>query len=322
MLTTIAQFGTPVPGYTVAPTPAPRQTFPTEGSTDIFSKLDTSHGFRQDGPVYPSLSSRLFPALEALDETVKVLGKNPGSQDVDRSNVRRIIRSVLPLALAHQDSYPEKKFKKAVKGLKQFSSAVGRFKDFYILEGEIKKLHPSGLPKDLSKALDKEYEKREKKFKKAYREFRKEELPRAIEVLSSPRGLDHLGDPREIVERDRRHMAHHIGQLADKVDQVGLGADDPDEFHEGRKALRGLLIAGQATRETFDFPAGCLEGASQIVNNLGVAQDSYLALEWCQKSGFKIEAAALDKVYSGLHDAEVEACRNYRGVDLFRKAVG
>ena len=320
-LTTITQFEHGVLPPMVTATPTPVKQFPTEGTTDIFTRITPIQNDDSQGPTFPSLTAKLMPAMDALEKTVEVLGKNPTPEELDRSNIRRIIRSVMPFVEAHQDSFGEKKHKKTVKGLKSMAKAVGRFKDFYILEAELNKVHPQGLPKKMRKKLDKEFKKREAAFQDAYKQFRKKDLPYAMKVLSEPKRLDHLGSPQEVLEMDRRLLGNRISELVDNVDQVGLGRDDPDDFHEGRKALRAVLIAAQGTRDMFDYPDNCVEQASKIVNGLGVAQDSYIGYEWCQKHGFEKEAAQLKSTYDGLHDTEITACKEYNGLPAFRRAV-
>lgn len=325
MLKAIPQFEHGVLPAAVTSQPAVKNSevkrFPTEGTTDIFTRITPLQTDDSQGPAFPSLTGKMLPALDALEKTVKVLGKKPSPEELDRSNIRRIIRSVMPFVEAHQDSYGEKKYKNSVKGLKRMARAVGRFKDFYILEAELEKIHPNGLPKKMRKKLDKEFKQREAAFQDAYKRFRKEDLPYALKALGQPRRLEHLGSPREVLEMDRRLMGNRISELVDKVDQVGLGRSDPEEFHEGRKALRAVLIAAQGTRDLFDFPNDCVDQASKIVNGLGVAQDSYIGYEWCRDHGFETEATQLKANYDQRHHAELEACRQYQGLGDFRRAV-
>lgn len=321
MLGPIAQFEYGVLPTAPAKVAAPVKRFPTEGTTDIFSRITPLHRDDGVGPTFPSLTAKLMPAMEALEKTVELLGKKPSPEELDRSNIRRIIRSVMPFVEAHQESFDQGKHKKTVKGLKSMAKAVGRFKDFYILERQLKKLYPAGLPKKMRKKLEKEFEHREAAFQDAYKKFRKKDLPYAMQVLSEPKRLDHLGSPQQVMETDRRLLGHHISELADHVDRVGLGRDDPHEFHEGRKALRAVLIAAQGTRDMFDFGDSCVDEASSIVNGLGVAQDSFIGYEWCKDNGFEEEARRLKADYDLLHRNEVSACKEFRGLDAFRRAV-
>ncbi|MBI3927687.1 MAG: CHAD domain-containing protein [Armatimonadetes bacterium] len=302
---------------------APRK-FLLEGTTDVFQVMPKTHRYGEAGPIPPSLGSRLLPALDALEQTVKQLGKHPTPEEADRSNVRRLIRVLLTLAETHRDSYPEKKFERAARKLKQLASAVGRFKDHGILEQEVASLFPGGeVPRKVRKRLDRSSDKVKSQFDKAFREFRKEDLDSVVRVLSRPAPVEAAG-PQEIQKEDRRRLSQRISDLTESVDRVGLHNQDPLEFHASRKALRWLLLTTQSSDGLFGFPPRDVEGMSRVVNGLGVAQDKFIAWDWLEREGFDELAAVKKGQYGELHDHELQGSAEFErsgALQRIRQAV-
>lgn len=295
-----------------ASAPAPQKTFLLEGSTDVYEVLPQHHRFPPgEGPIYPALGKKLLPAVDALEQTVGQLGKHPTPEEADRSNIRRLIRVILTLSDAYQDSYDEKKLKKATKKLKRVASAIGKYKDHGILQKKVDEMHPDGVPRKIQKRLDATLEKREAQFKEAYKQFRKEDLEYVVGVLSRPSTLDGTRSPEDIEKADRKALGNHISGLVDQVENVGLTHHDPHEFHEGRKALRWVLLASQGTRDVLPFEDRDVDAMSNLVNGLGVAQDSCIAWEWLEEEGFKPEARTMEQEYWQLHDHELAAAREF-----------
>lgn len=301
--------GQPLTHTAAAP---PSRQFLLEGTTDVYEVLPREHRFEPgEGPIYPALGKKLLPAVDALEQTVGQLGKHPTPQEADRSNIRRLIRVMLTLSNAYQDSYPDKKLAKATRKLKRVASAIGKYKDHGILQQKVDELYPHGVPKKIQKRLDAHLEKREAQFKKAYRQFRKEDLAYVVDVLSRPASLDGTRSPHDIESADRARLSGHLSGLVDEVDRVGLTHHDPHDFHEGRKALRWVLLTAQGTNDVLPIPSASVDSMSNLVNGLGVAQDSCIAWEWLRDEGFKSEAKAMEKEYWELHDHELVAAQQF-----------
>ena len=83
--------------------------FLLEGVTDIYGSLPEAE--KRDEPLYPTMEKKLFPALDAMEKTVEELGKHPTPEEVDTSNIRRLIRAFQPVAEAFEGSYDRKDFK-------------------------------------------------------------------------------------------------------------------------------------------------------------------------------------------------------------------
>lgn len=284
----------------------PTRQFLLEGTTDVYEVLPQQHRFEAgEGPIYPALGRKLLPAVDALEQTVGQLGKHPTPEEADRSNIRRLIRVMLTLSSAYQDSYPDKKLAKATRKLKRVASAIGKYKDHGILQQKVDELYPDGVPKKIRKRLDAHLEKREGQFQKAYRKFRKEDLAYVVDVLSRPASLDGTRSPRDIEQADRARLSGHLSGLVDEVEKVGLTHHDPHEFHQGRKALRWVLLTAQGTHDVLPIPNPAVEAMSELVNGFGVAQDSCIAWEWLRDEGFKSEAKKMQTEYWELHNLEV-----------------
>lgn len=274
--------------------------FPLEGrNRDLFEALQPHSEFVPDGPVFPTLGSRLFPALDAMDKTVEALGKHPTPEEVDRSNLRRLIRAIEPLLETYRDCYAPDDFDRAHGELKSVGKALGRYKDIAVVESEATAVHGDSLPKKLAKKLKRSREKRAKKFAEAYRRFRKKGLKRAAEVLHHPR-LRGIADPRRLEAEDKERMADTVQTSLKAVRQRGLEHYHPTDFHAARKALRAALNAVNAAAGTFEFDADTVERTTDLVDSYGRAQDAEIAREWLKAKGFKKEARAAGERYQVL----------------------
>lgn len=302
-------------GFLIAgqrPTPAgpPPRAYPVEDCRDIFSALHRFDPVRYgDGPAFPTVTSRVYPMLDAMEQTVEALGKRPAPEDVDRSNLRRLIRALEPLADAYQDAFKEKKLKKGMKELKSVGKALGKYKDLAVIETEIRGLSPDGtLPRDIRRALEKEKAKRLDTFVDAYDRFRDKGLKRAVEALTSPRGLEGVS-AAELEKMDRERMAWAVTDRLDEVDKVGLQHSDPEAFHEGRKSLRTALYSVNASTHLFSFSEQDVAAATGVVDSFGVAQDCETARDWLKANGFRKEARQLKSRYQGLQQQALEEAR-------------
>lgn len=289
--------------------PAPR-TYPVEDCRDIFSALHRFDPVRYgDGPTFPTVTSRVYPILDAMEQTTRALGSRPAPEEVDRSNLRRLIRALEPLADAYQDAFKEKKLKKGMAELGTVGKALGKYKDLAVIETEIRGLSPDGtLPRDIRKALEKEKSKRLEQFVEAYDRFRDKGLKRAVEALTTPRGLEGVS-ASGLEKMDRQRMAWAVTDRLDEVDQVGLEHRDPEAFHEGRKALRTALYSVNASTHLFDFPEPDVAATTSVVDTFGLAQDCQTARDWLKAHGFKKEAKELKARYQSLQQQALDEAR-------------
>lgn len=299
-------------GVPPAPTAAPPRRFLLEGVTDVFSRMPATERFSAsgEGPVYPSLGRVLFRGLEAMEQTVAELGKHPTPDEMDRSNLRRLVRAMAPVVEAHQDCYPEKGYRKATEELSSLVKAVGRYKDVGILEKEVKGLCEGRVPPRIAKRLETKRAKEAERFREAYKHFRKHGLETCVDVLGSPRRLQ-SGSPARIEAADRSALARRVLDLVERAESAGVVHEDPEEFHEGRKALRKMLNAMGAAQEAVDFSPEDADSVKRLVDGFGVAQDSFIAWEWLDQEGFRDEAARARQAYDARHQAELREARAF-----------
>ncbi len=265
---------------------------------DMFEALPETSDRGEGGPIYPTLGKRLFPALDAVETTVDQLGKNPSPEDVDRSNIRRLIRAFQPVVEAFKDSYKTKKYDKAMDSFQQIASKLGKYKDVSVIEEQVKAISPKGmLPFKIESKLKKLSAKRAEKFEKVYTDFRKEDMKEAMKILSNPKGIDE-SDPRKIEERDKDKLGHHIEALTAEVEQTGLLHTEPHKFHEGRKSLRKLLNSLSSSGDIFGIDKKDLDAMTSLVDSYGVAQDNNIAFEWLDKNGFDKEASKMKDLFT------------------------
>lgn len=265
---------------------------------DMFEALPETSDRGEGGPIYPTLGKKLFPALDAVETTIEQLGKSPSPEDVDRSNIRRLIRAFQPVVEAFSDSYKTKKYNRAMDGFQEIAGKLGKFKDVSVIEEQVKAISPKGmLPFKIESKLKKLSTKRAEKFQAAYTDFRKEGMKDAMKILSSPKGIDE-SDPRKIEERDRDKLGHHIEALTAEVEQTGLLHTEPHKFHEGRKSLRKLLNSLSSSGDTFGIDKKDIEAMTALVDSYGIAQDNNIAFEWLEKNGFDKEAAKVKELFN------------------------
>lgn len=269
-----------------------------EGLRDMYEGLpDTSDRKIKDGPIYPTIGKKLFPAMDALETTVGQLGKRPSPEEVDRSNVRRLIRAFQPVAEAHRGSYDKKDFKKAMQRFQKVASALGKYKDVAVIETEIKGISPGGvIPGDISKKLAKLKGKRAEQFDKVYKDFRKKDMKKAVKVMTRPVAAAE-DRPEKIDARDRTIMGQYLDEQLMEVREHGVDHKDPDKFHEGRKATRKLLNGMNASQDVFGYDKKDVDALTSLVSVYGVAQDKQIAYEWLEKEGFEKQAGVMKQTY-------------------------
>lgn len=284
--------------------PAGQRPFPLEGQRDVFQAL-AQRAPVESGPVPPSLGQQLGPALKALRKTVKSLGPNPTPYEMDNSNLRRLVRATLSVVEAHRDSFSEKDHRRGTRELKKLASAVGRFKDAGILEATVRSQFDGGkLPDKLETAIGREKARRAEAFDEAWKHFRETGLERVKRSFSRPHGMETT--PAGLRREDERRNRQHIARLLDELDRTGLQHECPDAFHEGRKALRAVLHACLASRESVQVSQEDLARMSNVVDGLGVAQDQHIAYTWLERKGFAAESAVARASYQKLHEAELQ----------------
>ncbi|MEQ8221463.1 MAG: CHAD domain-containing protein [Candidatus Eremiobacterota bacterium] len=266
-----------------------------EGTTDIYGALPEPE--KRDEPLYPTMEKKLFPALDAMEKTVEELGKHPTPEEVDRSNIRRLIRAFQPVAEAFEGSYDRKDFKKSMKKIQSLASSLGKYKDISVIETELKKIYPDGkIPEKIQKEIDAYRDKQAENFQETYKDFRKEDMDKALKILRNPEEPE-SSKPHKLEAKDRELLSKNMGELLDTVEEVGLQHKDPETFHEGRKSLRKLLNSMNATEDTFGFSEKDVKTMTDLVNVYGQAQDKYIAYEWLHKNGFNQEASTMMSLY-------------------------
>lgn len=265
-----------------------------EGITDIYGSLPETE--KRDENLYPTMEKKLFPALDAMEKTVEELGKHPTPEEVDRSNVRRLIRAFQPVAEAFEGSYGRKDFKKSMKKIQSLASSLGKYKDVSVIETELKKICPDGkIPQGIQKQIDEYRDKQAENFQETYKDFRKEDMGKALKILRNPEEPE--TKPHTLEGTDREILSKNMVGLLDTVEEVGLQHKDPETFHEGRKSLRKLLNSMNATEDTFGFSEKDVKTMTGLVNIYGQAQDKYIAYEWLHNNGFNQEASTMLSLY-------------------------
>jgi len=275
--------------------PAAAKTFPLEGRKgDLFEAVESLATTPPGGPTYPTLGKRLFPALDAAEQTVSALGKKPTPEEVDRSNLRRLIRATEPLMETYRDCYTPKEFKKAKKELKAVARAMGQYKDIAVVEAEVAAANEGVVPKDVAKAISKSREKRADNFKDAYKRFRKKGLPLAAEILRQPR-LAGVPDPQKLLKEDKKRLSSAVSEHLGKTESLGMQHQDSENFHEARKSLRATLNAINAAERTVSVDGEAVNQATELVDSYGKAQDAHIAESWLRQKGFTEQADKLSE---------------------------
>ena len=223
-----------------------------------------------------------------MKETVEQLGSNPSPDEVDRSNVRRLIRAFQPVAEAFEGSYDKKGYKKAMKGIQKLASNFGKFKDVHVVETELAEMYGGAdkVPEDMQVKLRASGKEQLKNFSDVYKEFREEGMDKAIKVLKNPEPPKKKKSTK-IEKKDTKKLSKNLIALADDLDNKGLIHDDPVEFHEGRKSMRKFLNSMNASQETFGFDKEDVDSMTELVDIYGQAQDKHIACEWLSQNGFK-----------------------------------
>ena len=285
-------------GKTEAQQPVQEKQFMLEGlKGDMFQALPETSDRGKDGPIFPTIGKKLYPALDAVEKTVEQLGKKPTPEEVDRSNIRRLIRAFQPVAEAFKDSYKGKKYKKAMGQFQQVASKLGKYKDVSVIEEQVKAISPKGmLPFKIESKLKKLSAKRAEKFQEVYKEFRKEGMKKGLKALSKPKTLGET-DPAKIEKADRAKLGYRIEKLTADVQQTGLLHKEPHKFHEGRKSLRKLLNSVNASGDMFGIPQEDVDSMTELVSVYGLAQDNNIAYEWLHDNGFEKEAATVKDLF-------------------------
>lgn len=282
-----------------APARPAQAAFPLEGCDDIYEALpDLGEQRPEAGPLHPTLSMRLLPGLDAMQQTVRALGKHPAAEAIDRSNLRRLIRALVPVVEAHRESFPRKRGERALEALQDAASAMGRYKDAAVIAGTVKRLFPGGVvPPKMEKKLRAEEESRQADFHEAWRRLRKHDLEDIVETLGHPRPAE-ARSPRAIEREDRRLMANAVDRALDGMGRDGLvDPSSPREFHGSRKALRHVLTSIQACGDTLPVAEADMKALADLVDCLGRANDLHITQKWLEKKGYDREAREAHRSY-------------------------
>jgi len=297
--------------------------YPLEGVSDIYEGIPGQHSASDsEDPVYLTLGTKLFPALDILKETMELLGKKPSPEEVDRSNVRRIIRAFTPVVEAFSMCYDEKDLENAMDHISDLADSLGNYKDASVIESVIRDTVPGGqIPGKLKGELEKDRARRSKKFGETYDHFRKKGMNKAMKVLYHPERLSHLS-PEKLLKRDREIMARAVKEQASGMKSHGLIHHDPKEFHEARKNLRTFVYAVKAATDLFDFEKRDIEAMSNQTLIFGLAQDSYTAYAWLKKKGFDREADLVLRRYDTQKQDALEGAEKLASSGVFEHIQG
>ena len=184
-----------------------------------------------------------------------------------------------------------------MKKIQSLASSLGKYKDVSVIETELKKICPDGkIPQGIQKQIDEYRDKQAENFQETYKDFRKEDMGKALKILRNPEEPE-SSKPHKLEGKDREILSKNIGGLLDTVEEVGLDHKNPETFHEGRKSLRKLLNSMNATENTFGFGEKDVKTMTDLVNVYGQAQDKYIAYEWLHNNGFSQEASTMLSLY-------------------------
>lgn len=295
-----------------APVAAPlEKTFPLEGRKgDLFKAVESLANTQPGGPTYPTLAKRLFSSVDAAEQTMAALGKKPTPEEVDRSNLRRLIRATEPLLETYRDCYPPKDFKKAQKEFKTVARAMGQYKDIAVVESEVAAVNGGEVPKDIAQSIKKSRKKLGENFRQAYKHFRKVGLPRAARILRDPR-VAGVPDPQKLLTEDRSRLKGSITDHLDKTKKLDLKHRHPETFHEARKSLRSTLNAINVADRTISVDSDALSKATALVDSFGQAQDAHIAETWLREHGFQDQADKLAQRYFQLQSRALDQAADF-----------
>jgi len=264
-----------------------------------------------EGPCYPLMTAKLFPALDQLESAVEGLGKNPTLQAVQDSKLRNICRWVLVLSEAYGDSYEKKPLHKAQRPVHDLANMAGAYKDSLLIEEQAKTLFPGGvLPSKMQKKIKAMQKESAEEFGAFLKDLRKHDLPKALKILRSPAPLEQT-DPAEIQRKDRRHLARALDDLVDCVGEVGLFHKDPEKFHDGRKTLRNIYAFIYATADVVPYRKEDVDTLLHLFTSYGEAQDKHIAQMWLEENGFRKEADVMLATQKELQKTAMEEAERF-----------
>ncbi len=245
------------------------------------------------GVLYPNLARKIFACADKMERTIEKLGDNPTPEQVHETKVRDIVRGLQGLTKAYGDCYDEEKLEEAMDSLKKFAYNAGQFKDLMVYEEKIQSVCPGGIPEAIKEKLASSGKEVEQEFRDFYREFKKDKLPEALEILRNPSGAGEL-DPKDIEKADINRLKTAIRGIADKILSVGLSQQDPEEFHTGRKSLRNLVQIINETDDLFSYKKEDIESLKHLFKSCGKSQDLHITRVWLQEHGFDKEAGQIE----------------------------
>jgi len=245
------------------------------------------------GVLYPNLARKIFACADKMERTIEKLGDNPTPEQVHETKVRDIVRGLQGLTKAYGDCYDEEKLEEAMDSLKKFAYNAGQFKDLMVYEEKIQSVCPGGIPEAIKEKLASSGKEAEQEFRDFYREFKKDKLPEALEILRNPSGAGEL-DPKDIEKADINRLKTAIRGIADKILSVGLSQQDPEEFHTGRKSLRNLVQIINETDDLFSYKKEDIESLKHLFKSCGKSQDLHITRVWLQEHGFDKEAGQIE----------------------------
>ncbi len=244
------------------------------------------------------LQGQLQLGMQAMRQTVERLGSHPTPAEVDRSNLRRLLRAMVPLLDICKPAYPADDLRKARRGMARLMRVLGHYKDGSNLEASLRSLQGGTISGPVEAELRADLEGRQREFDRSWAAFRRRGCDKLLRHLDAAASL-----PAGMLQKRWRKVVRNAVR---GVERSGLGSRDPERFHDERKALRVLLQAVNATRGEQTYPLDEVARLKRLVNDYGVAHDSYVAAGWLADHGFPDEAQVMDRRY---HDQHQAACR-------------
>lgn len=281
-----------------------------DARTDSFEKSVKETG--SSGPHYPLMTEKLFGSLDKMEKAISSLSDKPTAQEVQKSEVRNIARWIVVLSEAYSDSYDPKELKHAVKPFHDLAYEAGQYKDADLVESEAKALFPTGqLPPQMEKDIAQLKQDRAKEFNTFLKKFRGSKLGKALEILRNPSPLDEGLSPEKIAKQDRRRLAGEAEALIDRISEVGLFHDDPEEFHDGRKCLRNLYAFKYITDDVFDYKKEDVDALFHLFTRYGEAQDKHIAQLFFEENGYETESKAMLRLQKALRKNAMDEAESF-----------
>lgn len=292
----------------------PMTEFPLEGAgRNLIAALSgRSTAAAQGQRLFPDLRDKLLPALEVTELTLDALGEAPTPADVDRSNLRRLLRAVRPILVAYGDLYADDVLARCLERMDTVESALGRFKDVAVIEAELRAVSDDALDAELTARLAGLRARRARAFRRVYRRFRERGARALVASLSTPE-VPRRWDAPELRRRGTQRQRRLIESRLAAVVEHGVIHERPIAFHDARKALRRLLATCEAFPESAAMSDAGLTTLRRMVRLYGRAGDAHTALVWVRLQRQAIVTVRVKRRYADAQLAALLAARDWPG---------